>query len=723
MENADIAAVFNEMADLLDIQGGDRYRIRAFRRIARVLENLRAPVPSMIRQGSLGRVPGIGDGAVGRIKEILRSGTCGEHKHLVTSLPPGLRELLRIKGIGVKSVRHLYANEKITSIAELEEAVRSGRITRLPGFGEDQDKILTAIARYRREGGRLLLPEATRIGTQMVEAMRAESAVVAAELTGSARRRKETVGDLDVLVASHDPAPCVARFVMLPGIQEVLVRGDSKCSALIESGQQVDLRVIEPEAFGAGLHYFTGSQQHNIYIRARGNRRGIKISEHGVFRRMDEKLLDPCESEIGIFKAVGLPLIPPELRENCGEIEAAAAGKLPKLVTDVEIRGDAHVHTSQGVDEMIAAAAQMGLKWIIATDDAGEVRQTKDRAAILREKGKRAGLHVLPGIEVPILPDGTIGAERELLSQTDWVLASVHDGFDATAKEATARLVKAMATGLIDCIAHPTGRLLGERDGAPLDLETLFKAARRYEVALELNGDPRRLDLDSTSCRYAREMGITIALGTGARSPEALGARSWGVAVARRGWLEARDVINAKHASAILDRRQQRLRKHGVGGTAPSSLPDFAESLAELPVASFRQTQLELLDGQLKATPLPPELIERLEEFFRSGTDDILEEALAKIAAGRPPLQKAYELILSNESAPNAAAALQEEPGHEPAADDPVAAHEMEAPAPAKEPKRTGATQARRRPSKKAALKPKKHRPKAAPKETRRTRR
>lgn len=672
MENAEIAAVFNEMADLLDIQGGDRYRIRAFRRISRVLENLRAPVPSMIRQGALGRTPGIGDGAVGRIKEILRSGTCAEHRHLVGSLPPGLRELMKVKGIGVKSVRHLYANERITSVAELEDAVRSGRITKLPGFGEDQEKILTAIARYRREGGRLLLPEAVRIGSGMVEAIRAEFATVAAELTGSARRRKETVGDLDILVASHDPAPVVARFVMLPGIEEILVRGDSKCSALIRSGQQVDLRVIEPEAYGAGLHYFTGSQQHNIYIRARGNRRGIKISEHGVFRRMDEKLLDPAESEAAIFTAVGLPFIPPELRENCGEIEAAADGKLPKLLTEAEVRGDAHVHVAHDPDGMIEAAATFGLKWIIATDDAGDVRATRDRAASLREKGKRAGVHVLPGIEAPILPDGTIGAEPDLLRAADWVLAAVHDGFGGAAKEQTARLVRAMATGLVDCIAHPTGRLLGDRDGASLDLETLFKAARRYDVALELNGDPRRLDLDSTSCRYAREMGVTLALGTGARSPEALTHRAWGVAVARRGWLESRDVLNARHASAILERRQARLRKHGVAGSAPSSLPELAQEPAspELAGPSFKQQQLDTIDAQLRLSPIPTELLERLEEFFRSGADEILEEALGRIAAGRPALQKAYELIVANETAPAAAAALQEEPGHEPGAEE-----------------------------------------------------
>lgn len=681
MDNGDIAAQFNEMADLLDIQGGDRYRIRAFRRIARVLENLRQPVTSMIRQGTLARTPGIGEGALGRIKEIARTGTCAEYRHLSAALPAGLRELMKVKGIGVKSVRHLWANERISSVAELEEAVRSGRIGRLPGFGEDRDKILAAIARYRREAGRLLLPEAVRIGGAMVEALQADPTVVAAQLTGSARRRKETVGDLDVLVASHDPVSVIARFVVLPGIDEVLVRGDSKSSALVKTGQQVDVRVIPPESFGAGLHYFTGSQQHNIYIRARGNRRGIKISEHGVFRRMDEKLVDTCEAEEAIFTAVGLPFIPPELRENTGEIEAAASGKLPRLITEPQVLGDVHVYSGTGARAMLEAAAELNLKWVAFTDRAAEVRPDTGRADRLRAAAKGLGVGALAGIEVEILPGGTLDVEPPALVDYDFVLASIRTGPSRPANEQTARIIHAMETGVVDCIAHPAGRVFGEEDGSTLDLEVLFRAARRLDVALEIHGDPRRLDLDSTSCRYARETGVEIAIGSGAREPRELGEhRRWGVAVARRGWLEAKDVLSAKPAAAVLQRRRDRLRKRGV--QVPEAL-HFDPAAAAEPMAAntFEKDRIDALEEELRKPRLAVEVLERLEEFFRSGADELLEQALARIGEGRPPLQKAYDLILANETQADAAAALQEEPGHEPAATD-------TGPAPARTPAR-----------------------------------
>lgn len=628
----------------MDIQGGDRYRARAFRRIARVLENLREPAASMIRHGTLGNVPGIGEGAVGRIKEILRTGTCGDHKHLTAALPTGLRDLLDVKGIGVKTVRHLYASMRIGSVEELELAARAGKLHGLPGFGDDaQERVLLAIARYRRKVGRLLLPEAIALGGAMVETLREDcGAAMQVTLTGSARRKKETIGDLDILVATRDPLAVISRFVVLEPIDEVLVRGESKCSALVKSGQQVDLRCIEPQAYGAGLHYFTGSQHHNIYLRARGNRRRLKISEHGVFLRADESLVRACATEDELFDMVGLPFIPPELRENTGEIEAAEKGRLPALVEETAVIGDARVRVGGGAGSPAAlalarAAKAAGLHWMVMANDAAAlpdgIEKERERLGALRDAVP--GLRVIAGIDVPIRDDGSLDVDPARLRDFEWVVASVRDGFDQPRAKITARLVKAFETGAVDCLAHPTNRILGERDPSDLDFEKLLKAARKHEVALELLGDPSRLDLDATACRYAREMRVPIALASGAGSPAELSRRSLAVHVARRGWLEAKDVLNTRD----------------WGAAAPAASAE--------PVPSFRPTD-DALVAALTARPLAPEILERLDIFFREGIDAPLEAALKTLSPA--PLRKAYELILLSETT----GTLREEEDHEP---------------------------------------------------------
>lgn len=671
MDNAAIAKVFEELGDLTEIQGGDPHRIRAFRRVARVLEGLREPVSTMIRFRTLERVPGIGEGTVHRIKEILRTGTCEDYAKLVAAMPPGLPEMVKIPGIGVKTVRWLYLHERIASVDELEWAARGGRLRRLPGFGEDSsERVLAAIARYRRKVERLLLVDALRIGEGMRDAMRADPAVEKAELTGSARRRKETVGDLDLLIGSHEGAACVARFVSLPEIDEVLVRGDSKCSALVRSGQQIDLRVVTPEEFGAGLHYFTGSQQHNIYLRARGNRRGLKISEHGVFRRADEKLVDACESEAALFTAVGLPWIPPELRENTGEIEAAAKGKLPTLVEASAVRGDLHVYSraSAGATatpaELAAAAAALGDEYLAVTDHARAIRGSlDDLVPRLRRAGDDAGLDVLAGIEVHVLPDGSLDAGAHELETVDFVVASVQSAFDMPRKEMTARIIAAMETGLVDLLGTPTGRILGESsasepspaDGArrpiDVDMEKLLKAARRLDVAVEVNGDPRRLDLDASACRYAGELGVPVALCSGAISPAHLFPRRVQASfVARRGWLEAKNLLNARPMHDILARRRARLKTRGVvvpGALARESRhrigpgPAAGTGGALVPAAGAPRLPLE---DALRMQPLPDWLLARLESFLH-GADAELERALERVDPSRNPAQKAFDLL------------------------------------------------------------------------------
>lgn len=644
VENKEIAAVFTEMADLSEIAGGDRYRIRAFRRIARVLENLREPIPTMIKHGTLARTPGIGEGAVGRIKEILRAGTCAEQRVLRKSLPPGLRDLMSVKGVGVKTVRWLWTHERIGSLDELESAARAGRLSRVPGFGDDSaERILKAIEHARRDVRRFLLAEAIEIGESMRDALREEPSVALAELTGSARRRKETVGDLDILVGSSDPIPVIARFVVLPRIDEVLVRGESKCSARIDTGQQVDIRVLPPEEFGAGLHYFTGSQQHNIYVRARANRRGVKISEHGVFKRPHrgaevEEIISTCPREEDVFHAVGLPFIPPELRENVGEIEAAEKGRLPTLVEERDLQGE--LHCTGNPDEMLAAARAMRLGYIALTPRAYE----REGGALPKSRSPR----LVNGIEVEIMPDGTLDVPVESLRDFEFVVASVRQGFDQPRADMTRRILRAFETGVIDLLAHPTGRIFGERDAMDLDVEKVMKAARRTDVALEVHGDPRRMDLDSSSCRFARELGVRIAVSSGASSPEELANRRYALYTARRGWLEAKDVLNAQPWSEIEKRRRARMKKRLVG------VPDEIESEPETP----RVDPTEALFEQLALRPLPPEIVERLDVFFREGNDEPLQKALQLLSGN--PIMKAYELLVLSQSP------LEEEPGHEP---------------------------------------------------------
>ncbi|MEZ4236482.1 MAG: DNA polymerase/3'-5' exonuclease PolX [Myxococcota bacterium] len=661
--------------------------MRAFRRAGRVIENLPTDVETAIRYGTFDKVPGIGPGTLHRTKQILRTGTCDDLRELRRRLPPGLRDLLDVKGIGASTARRLWQHLKVGSIADLDLALRTGAVSRLPRMGQrTAEKLMRALEEHRHRIGRVPYIEARRVGLRLLEGLQDHRDVQRVALAGSLRRGKATTRDLDVLVASEDPLRAAAAFVTLPDVQDVMIRGEGRCQVRLRNGQQSDLRVLPPENWGAGLHYFTGSQLHNIALRTRGLKvAGLKISDKGVFVRDTEIRVHPGTDEVDVFTAARLPFIEPELRENTGEIEAAVAGRLPRLVTARDLQGDLHMHTvaSDGkgtAEEMVRAAAALGHRYVAITDHTKslEIAHGLDEMRLLaqrrhlRELQERIGeLTVAAGTEVDILPDGSLDLDLDVLRGQDWVVASVHAAFEMSGDQMTRRLIAAMETGVVDCIGHPTGRRLGQRGGAELDWEALLQAARRLGVAVEVNGNPYRMDLPDVGCRRAHEMGVTVAINTDAHAPRHLAYQEFGLVTARRGWIEARDVINTRPWEEIALRRRDRLRARGVavGGATPVPLPvpvevaapvgvehwpedaqtrsivpepelDPSEVAVAEPAASEPDT--EALAAALRA-PLDEALRERLDRWLRHGDDPPLEAALRTL--GDNPMQTAFALL------------------------------------------------------------------------------
>jgi DNA polymerase (family 10) len=583
LENSDVAAVFSEMADLLELQDGNPFRIRSFRRAAQVIEALPEHVSTMLEAGTLREAPGVGEGTLARVREILERGDCADHAELRKAVPPGLLEMLRIEGMGPKKVRLVFTELGVRSIDELEAAAMQGHLAQLPRMGEkSQAKLLKAIEAHRRHVGRVLLSQALPQGMALRASLQQVPGALRVELAGSCRRRLETIGDLDLLVAAESSATIMDIFASLPQVSEVMLRGETKCAVRLASGLQVDLRVVSPRCFGAALHYFTGSKMHNIAIRDRGKRRGLRISEYGVFRDSTDELLGGATEE-EIFAAVGLPYVPPELRENQGEIEAAEAGRLPRLVTEGDLRGDLHLHTNAtdgtaSAREMVEAAIALGYQYVAITDHSkavavahgqDETRLAQQRADLRALEQELGALRILAGVEVDILADGTLDLAEAALAPLDWVVASVHSHFNLPEEQMTQRMIRAMESGVVDCIGHPSGRLLGHRDGYAVDLDRLIRAAERLGVAMELNAFPDRLDLDAPHCRQAKECGVPVAINTDAHAARHLAQREFGIATARRGWLEPSDVLNTGSAEAILSRRRDRMRGKQVARPAP----------------------------------------------------------------------------------------------------------------------------------------------------------
>lgn len=558
MENAEVARILSEIADLLELTGGNAFKVRAYRRAAQVIDLHPGSIAELWRAGGVGELPGVGAHIAEKIGELVDTGECREHARLSALVPPGVLEMLRIEGVGPKTVEAIWKNLGIEDLAGLEEACRSGRILEAARMGPTRARaILGALERHRARSGRMLLHRALEHAEAMLERLRTVPGVVRAEAAGSLRRRKETVGDIDLLVAARDAEPVVRAFTQLSGVSSVLAEGPTKASVRLRAGIQADLRVLPPESFGAALHYFTGSKSHNIALRTRAVKRGLKISEYGVFDRAGRRLGGATEEEV--FRAVGLPFIPPELREATGEIEAAEGGRLPRLVEESDVLGDLHVHSRASsdarsdLDELAAAARALGRSYVAITDHSRarplglDADRLRDHAAAIRALDARLDgrPRLLAGVEVDILPSGVLDLPDEALSGLDCVVASIHSRLADPAPRNTERIVRALRSGAVHVLGHPTGRQIGTRDGYALDLERVLEVARAERVALEVNAMPERLDLTDVGCRAAKAVGVPVVISTDAHDATHLANLRYGVWVARRGWLEAKDVLNA----------------------------------------------------------------------------------------------------------------------------------------------------------------------------------
>jgi len=559
VHNADIAAVFEEIADLLEIRGDNPFRIRAYRNAARTVGELGQDLAALVARGrDLPKLPGIGADLAGKIAEIGRTGTCALLERLHRELPAAITELLRIPGLGPKRVKLLHDALKVDTVEALRRAAGAGRIRELPGFGEKtESRIREVLAARGAASQRLKLAVAAQYAAALETWLGRAPGARKVTVAGSCRRMRETVGDLDVLVAAAVGGPVTERLLAYDEVKSVLARGETRSSVTLKSGLQVDLRVVPPESYGAALHYFTGSKAHNIAIRRLGQARGLKINEYGVFRGTRRIAGDTEES---VYRAVGLPYIEPELREDRGEIEAARRGELPRLLALADLQGDLHLHTRatdghHSIREMVLAARAAGLSYIAVTEHSRRLtvargldpqRLLKQMDEIDRLNDTLSGVTVLKGIEVDVLEDGSLDLPDSVLKGLDLVVGAVHSAFTLPRRRQTERILRALDNRYFTLLAHPSGRLLGERDAMDADWLRIIRAARQRGCFLELNAQPDRLDLDDVHARMAREEGVLVAVNSDAHSTFDFAHLRYGVGQARRAWLEPKDVLNTR---------------------------------------------------------------------------------------------------------------------------------------------------------------------------------
>ena len=583
MENAEIARLFRELADFLEIEGANPFRVRAYRTAARTVESHPEEVAGLAihDSGRLTDLPGVGEDLAGKIVEIVRTGRLHALDEAHTRLPRGLPALMRLPGLGPKRVKTLFHELGVGSVAQLGAAIESGRLTTVPGFGpKTAAQLQRALAEHRGESPRLARPVAAQYAEALVGFLTSAPGLGQIEVAGSYRRRKDTVGDLDVLATARRPESVIERFLEYPEAEEVLARGTTRATIRLRSGLQVDLRVLEPASYGAGLYYFTGSKAHNIAVRRLAQGRGLKVNEYGVWRGK-RRVAGRTEREVA--EAVGLPLIPPELREDRGEIEAARQGKLPRLLTLEDIRGDLQTHStaSDGRDSLEAmahAALAMGYEYLAITDHTPNVRVTggldaagfrRQRKAIDRLNAGLRRLTVLAGAEVDILPDGRLDLDDETLTSLDLVVVSLHSALTLPAREQTRRICRALAHPAVDIFGHPTGRLLGDRPGAAFDLGEVARVAAGQGILLEVNAQPDRLDLDDVQVQAVLRHGVGLAISTDAHSVAELRFMRWGVDQARRGWATAGQVANTRPLAGLLEMLHRGRGRTGRTGGRP----------------------------------------------------------------------------------------------------------------------------------------------------------
>jgi len=559
MHNAAIARKFHELADLLEIQGANPFRVRAYRNAASIVEGSSRPLEDRVAEGEdLSAIKGIGEDLAGQIKELVETGDLSQLQTLQKDVPEQLSELMRLDQLGPKRTRAIHDALGVSSLKELKQVAEAGKIRELSGFGaKTEKKILEGVDKLSDRDHRTRLGEAEQVAAPLLAYLDELEEVSQIEVAGSYRRRKETVGDLDILVASANSAPVMERFTRHPEVGRVVSQGKTRATVYLKSGLQVDLRVVKAASFGAALHYFTGSKAHNVAIRKMALEKKLKINEYGVYRGR-KRVAGKTETEV--FEQVGLPWIPPELRENKGEIEAAREERLPDLVEEKDIRGDLHMHTNatdgrNSLREMAEEAKRLGYDYIAITDhskrltmanglDAKRLRQ--QMAAIDKLNDELDGIRVLKGIEVDILEDGKLDLPDEVLDELDITVGSIHSKFELSKKKQTERVLRAMDNPRFNILGHPTGRLINEREAYKIDLEAVIEAAAERGCCLELNAQPSRLDLAGRYAGLLREAGVLGAVSTDAHATDHLGFMHLGVAQARRGWMEKKHLLNTR---------------------------------------------------------------------------------------------------------------------------------------------------------------------------------
>ncbi|MCL5026335.1 MAG: DNA polymerase/3'-5' exonuclease PolX [Chloroflexi bacterium] len=558
MTNKQIAAVLNDIADLLDLKG-DVFRQRAYREAARRIDMLGQELSELHAAGKLGSMPGIGKSMEGHLVELLETGHSQRYEELKKEFPTGLLELLQIPGLGPKRARKLYEELDITNLTELERAAREHRLHSVPGFGEKTEaNILRELDRRGKRGQRLLLGVALPAAEEVAGLLRGNPAVVYISPAGSIRRRKETIGDIDILVASAQPKEVMDAFIHLPIVKEVIATGITKSSVLNQDDLQIDLRVVDPSTYGAALQYFTGSKQHNIHLRDIAIRQKRKVSEYGIFEEPGGRRLGG-ELEEDIYRELGMDMMPSEMREDTGELEAAMEHRLPRLLELSDIQGDLHCHTdwSDGVDPletMAKAARELGYRYLAITDHSRglgvahglSVERLREQRRLIDDFNRRSSdLQLLAGTEVNIRADGTLDYEEETMAEFDIVTASVHGAFSQDRATMTERMVRAVRSHYVDIIGHPTGRIIDTRDPYEVDLEAVMRECAAHQVAMEINASPERLDLNDSHARQARDLGVMISIDADAHVAGQFSLMRYGVYTARRGWLERKNVLNA----------------------------------------------------------------------------------------------------------------------------------------------------------------------------------
>lgn len=577
MDKKEIARILEEIAVFLELKGENPFKVRAYANAARTILSSNIDLGSTPNKEELARLKGIGQAIAEKIEELVSSGRMDYYEQLKAAIPAGLLEMLKVPGVGPKKVKVLYEKLGTSSLGELEYACNENRLLKLEGFGlKSQEKILSGIQYLKKHRGRFLYNFAFEAASHIFESIKNHPDIIRVSVGGSLRRHLETVKDIDILVSTKNSKPVMDYFTSMDDVEDVIAKGETKSSIRLHSGLPSDLRAVSDEQFPFALHYFTGSKAHNTAMRGRAKRLNLKLNEYGLFH--DDTLI-PCHDEEEIFKKLGLHYIPPELREDNGEIEAAEKGELPALVEEGDIRGTFHVHSvySDGIatlEELAREGIKMGYRYLGISDHS----QSASYAHGLKEETVREQLRAIDeinrtfekirffkGTETDILADGNLDYSDEILAAFDFVVISVHSKFNMTEKEMTQRIIKAMANPFVTILAHPTGRLLLAREAYPVNLYEITEAAAQYGVIIELNASPHRFDLDWRFCRYAKEKGVKISINPDAHSLEGLHDTAYGVGIARKGWLGRQDIFNCLELSEVVDyldgRKQKALLK------------------------------------------------------------------------------------------------------------------------------------------------------------------